>query len=91
MGKYDPLRDYLMQSGHREFELTFCEIDSILEPERLPKCAKRPQFWGNTRGPSRHTQRRAWGAAGYDAFPIRDARRVKFRRATTDNTRAPFQ
>jgi hypothetical protein len=80
MAKYDLLRDYLMQQHHRQFELTFRQIEDILG-EPLPKSAERPQWWANVRGESSHVQREAWRAASYEAFLVSGSRRVQFRRA----------
>jgi hypothetical protein len=79
VSKYDPLRDHLAQQQHREFDLTFGEIERILGFS-LPKSAERPQWWSNIQGQSTHVQREAWREAGYDAFLIAGSRRVKFRR-----------
>lgn len=79
MSKYDPLRDHLSQQRHREFDLTFGEIEGILG-FALPQSAERPQWWSNLQGTSTHVQREAWRQAGYDAFLIAGSGRVKFRR-----------
>jgi hypothetical protein len=65
MSKYSPLRDYLARQRHREFELTFKEIEAIVGVN-LPARAGRPQWWANQK-------------AGYDAFPIVGSDKVKFR------------
>lgn len=80
MSKYAPLRDYLMLQRHREFELTFREVEGILGAP-LPKSADRPQWWANVQDTSGHVQREAWRKAGYEAFLIPGSQRVKFRRA----------
>jgi hypothetical protein len=80
MGKYDALRDYLIKQVHREFELTFRQIEDIIGGS-LPRSAERPQWWANVQGPSTHVQREAWRKAGYDAFLIASSRKVKFRRS----------
>jgi hypothetical protein len=79
MSVYDPLRDYLLRQTYREIELRFDEIEKILR-RRLPTSAERPQWWANLKEKS-HTQREAWRAAGYDAFLIKGASRVRFRKA----------
>lgn len=80
MSKYHPLRDYLMRQSQRELTLTFREIESILG-FALPANCDRPQWWANVRAPATtHVQREAWRAARYDAFLVRDAQRVIFRR-----------
>lgn len=82
MGKYDPLRDFLRRQKTAELELSFGEIERKLG-YMLPNSASLPQWWANTTGPDdRHVQRRAWGDAGYDAFLIAGAERVRFRRVS---------
>jgi hypothetical protein len=80
MSKYDPLQDHLMRQRHREFELTFREIEGILGFP-LPASADRPQWWANVEGQTSHVQRESWRAAGYDAFLILGSNKVKFRRS----------
>jgi hypothetical protein len=70
MAKYDLLRDHLMRQTHREFDLTFRQIEDIIGTS-LPRSADRRQWWANLRGTSTHVQREAWRAAGYDAFLIK--------------------
>lgn len=78
--KYDGLRGHLRQQKWPEINLTFKEIEKIIGTP-LPKSADRPQWWSNTTDPlSSHTQRRAWGDAGYDAFLVLGSDRVTFRR-----------
>lgn len=80
MGKYDPLRDYLKRQRTDEFELTFIEIERCLGA-MLPKSANLPQWWANVADPrTTHVQRAAWRAAGFNAFLITGADRVRFRR-----------
>jgi len=80
MGKYEPLETYLSQKGSRGFELSFAEIEEILGGS-LPKSARRPQWWENKTNPAcRHVQVKAWRNAGYNAFPVADAGRVRFER-----------
>lgn len=83
MGKYDPLRDYLRRQKTAEFELSFVEIERKLG-YMLPNSASLPQWWANATSPQdRHVQRKAWGDAGYDAFLIAGAERVRFRRVAS--------
>lgn len=84
MAKYDPLRDYLRKQKLDEFELTFAEMERKIG-YMLPKSAGRPQWWANTTAPdTTHVQRRAWGDAGFAAFLIAGADRVRFRRVRPD-------
>lgn len=84
MAKYDPLRDYLRKQNSDEFELTFAEMERKIG-YMLPKSAGRPQWWANTAdSDTTHVQRRAWGDAGFDAFLIVGADRVRFRRLPSE-------
>lgn len=77
MAKYDALRDRLKASGLNELILTFREMTTLVGA--LPPSADRPQWWANVRDPAAsHVQRRAWGDAGYDAFLISGASKVRF-------------
>jgi hypothetical protein len=76
MSIYDALRDYLRRVVFREIVLTFHEIEKIIG-RPLPRSAERPQWWANQTAGER-PQREAWRAAGFDAFLIKDARRVRF-------------
>lgn len=88
MAKYDPLRDYLRKQRTDEFELTFVEIERKIG-YMLPKSASLPQWWANTTEPdTRHVQRKAWGDAGYDAFLISGADRVRFRKVAAQQASA---
>lgn len=80
MAKYDPLKAFLSRQRTVELELSFREIENLIG-YMLPRSADRPQWWANTTDPDQgHVQRRAWGDAGYDAFLIVGADRVRFRR-----------
>ncbi|WP_106640171.1 DUF7662 domain-containing protein [Allosphingosinicella vermicomposti] len=77
MPKYDPLERYLRRKGGAELELSFADIERIIGG-MLPNSAVRPQWWANEGADSRHVQARSWRGAGYDAFLIQGAERVRF-------------
>ncbi|MBO9707976.1 MAG: hypothetical protein J7521_07180 [Caulobacter sp.] len=80
MAKYDPLSGYLRRQKTDRLELSFAEIERIVGA-MLPKSAARPQWWANETDPSgRHVQIRAWREAGFAAFLIAGADRVRFER-----------
>ncbi|SPU55268.1 Uncharacterised protein [Brevundimonas vesicularis] len=80
MAKYDPLRDYLRKQKSEELELSFVEMERKIG-YMLPKSASLPQWWANTTDPTTtDVQRKAWGDAGFDAFLIAGADRVRFKR-----------
>ena len=76
--KYDPLRNFLRNQKFDEVTFAFAEIEKIIG-STLPESAGLPQWWENQRGGTR-PQRDAWRDAGFEAFLIKDANRVRFRR-----------
>ena len=80
MSMYDGLRDRLRAERLSEIILSFSEIEELIGVS-LPKSALRPQWWPNERSLiTDHSQRNAWRDAGYDAFLIKDARKVRFKK-----------
>lgn len=78
MSKYDLLEAYLAGKADPELQLSFMQIGQILG-QALPNCASRPQWWDTeVSSQGRHAQSCAWRNAGYDAFLIEGARRVRF-------------
>ena len=47
MGKYDLLRDYLLQCGHNEITLSFSDIESIIGNLLPPSALKYDEWWAN--------------------------------------------
>ncbi len=69
MGKYDPLRDYLMRCGSDEVTLSFADIESIIGRPLPPSALHYDAWWANI-GDSvltQHSQAKSWHAAGYMA------------------------
>ena len=88
MGKYDPLRRRLRKANTDEVVLSFSEIERIIGA-MLPNGAARSQWWDNSKAPDqRHVQQAAWRDAGYDAFLLTGAEKVRFKRAS-EGRRAP--
>ena len=80
MGKYDPLRRRLNRLKTDEVVLSFAEIERIIGG-MLPNGAARPQWWESVAPPDqRHVQHAAWRDAGYDAFLMTGAEKVRFKR-----------
>ena len=89
MGKYDPLRRRLSRLKADEVVLSFDEIERIIGG-MLPNGAARPQWWSDA-GPvdPRHVQQAAWRAAGYDAFLLTGAEKVRFKRVLRERGETP--
>ena len=80
MRKYDPLQRHLERQKVSELQMSFAEIERCLGA-MLPNSSARPQWWANAVHPiHQHVQQRAWRDAGYDAFLIAGADRVRFKR-----------
>ena len=83
MGKYDPLRAFLLSSNAEEVALRFEEIEALLGAP-LPPSQKHPAWWSNN--PSNNTMTRVWLEAGYRTERLDvGGRKVVFRRAAARN------
>lgn len=79
MGKYDPLKAFLISSGAEEVVLGFEEIEALLGA-RLPPSKRYPAWWSNN--PSNNTMTRVWLAAGYRTERLDlEGGRIVFRRS----------
>lgn len=84
MGRYDPLRDYLVQCGSDEITLSFTDIESIIGRPLPPSALKYDAWWANI-GDSvfnQHSHAKSWHAAGYKAQVNRAGKTVRFCRET---------
>ncbi|HEY2750140.1 DUF7662 domain-containing protein [Phenylobacterium sp.] len=80
MAKYDPLHGHLRRQKTATYEMTFPDVERIIAG-LLPKSAQRSEWWANETDPqTRYVQCRAWLDAGYNAFLIKGAERVRFER-----------
>jgi hypothetical protein len=79
VGKYDPLKAFLISSGAEEVVLGFEEIEALLGA-RLPPSKRYPAWWSNN--PSNNTMTRVWLAAGYRTERLDlEGGRIVFRRS----------
>jgi hypothetical protein len=77
---YDALRDYLKKQTLPEFELTFEQIETIIDAA-LPRAAHRASWWDSLRSPQeKMPQREACLEGGYVATRQADGKSVKFKR-----------
>jgi hypothetical protein len=80
MGKYDPLRAFLLSKETAEVSLTFDEIEALLGAP-LPASRRYPAWWSNN--PSNNPMTRVWLDAGYRTERVNVASgQVVFRRET---------
>jgi hypothetical protein len=79
VGKYDPLKAFLISSGAEEVVLGFEEIEALLGAP-LPPSKRYPAWWSNN--PSNNTMTRVWLAAGYRTERLDlEGGRIVFRRS----------
>lgn len=78
MGKYSPLKDFLVSDGHEQVPMTFGEIENIIGI-RLPASKRYPAWWSNN--PSNNPMTREWLDAGYRTESVDiEGERLVFRR-----------
>lgn len=82
MGKYDPLKRFLKKKEEDKVEMTFDEIEEVINAE-LPKSAKKHRPWWANGG---HSQADAWLDAGYKVGGVDQMReKVVFVKDSTEN------
>jgi hypothetical protein len=64
MSKYDPLKFYLIQSQEKIIQLSFAQIERILD-EPLPNSAFRYSAWWANEVEGNHSHSNSWMDAGY--------------------------
>lgn len=81
-GSYEPLREYLAGLDDRHVELSFEDVESVLDRE-LPASARRhPAWWANSR--HGHSHASAWLDAGWEVHAADlETERVTFRSTAT--------
>jgi hypothetical protein len=65
MSAYDPLYKWLLSNSANSVSPTFAQIEAILGFKLPDTARKRPQWWANEVGDTRHVQCRAWMDAGF--------------------------
>lgn len=82
MGKYAPLKEFLITQGRDQISMTFDEIEQVLSV-RLPASKRYPAWWSNN--PSNNPMTRVWLDAGYQTEAIDIiGERLVFRRVRND-------
>ncbi|MGQ4650341.1 DUF7662 domain-containing protein [Lyngbya aestuarii] len=80
--KYQPLLEYLRGSNQSEVNLTFSEIEALIQ-DMLPDSARTKRAWWSNRSKGA-LQASAWMEAGYRVEDVDlDGQRVTFRKPTT--------
>ncbi|MDX8457368.1 DUF7662 domain-containing protein [Mesorhizobium humile] len=79
MGKYSPLRSYLMAQAGERVPMSFSDIEKLLG-ERLPASKQYPAWWSNN--PSNNPMTKEWLAAGFQTESVNIAgEKLVFRRS----------
>ena len=80
VGKYDPLRDYLMGLRGDRWRASFKEIEDLIGSPLPPSARNHRPWWANDEG-SLRVQAHAWLRAGWQTADVDMAReRVTFER-----------
>ncbi|PBB43452.1 MULTISPECIES: hypothetical protein [unclassified Mesorhizobium] len=67
MGKYSPLRSYLMAQTGERVPMSFSDIEKLLG-EKLPASKQYPAWWSNN--PSNNPMTKEWLAAGFQTESV---------------------
>ena len=67
MGKYTPLREFLLKQGKERIAMTFAEIEAVLNAP-LPASKRYPAWWSNNA--FNNTMTSEWLAAGYQTEAV---------------------
>ena len=87
MGKYAPLKTFLIEQGREHVPMTFAEIERILNL-RLPASKQYPAWWSNN--PSNNTMTREWLDAGYETESVDTVgEKLVFRRTKSSRSGGP--
>ncbi|MBZ9987952.1 hypothetical protein LB572_12700 [Mesorhizobium sp. BH1-1-5] len=86
MGKYSPLRTYLMAQTRERVPMSFKDIERLLG-EKLPASKQYPAWWSNN--PSNNPMTKEWLAAGFQTESVNIAgENLVFRRAPQGSAQA---
>ncbi|BCM21570.1 hypothetical protein [Mesorhizobium sp. J8] len=86
MGKYSPLRSYLMAQTGERVPMSFGDIEKLLG-EKLPASKRYPAWWSNN--PSNNPMTKEWLAAGFQTESVNIAgESLVFRRAPQGSAQA---
>ena len=68
MSKYEPLTHFLEGSKRARVELSFADIERIIDTGLPPSSYKHRALWSNN--PQNHVMTQAWLAAGYESEDV---------------------
>jgi hypothetical protein len=81
MGKYEPLTEFLRKQALNEVQMTFAQIERVIDAKLPPKAQQHRAWWSNS--PSNNVLTKAWLNAGFRSEQVdMKARKLVFRKAT---------
>src|SRR5258708_3970640 len=73
MGKYEPLTEFLRKQALNEVQMTFGQIERVIDARLPPKAQHHRAWWSNT--PSNNVMTKAWLDAGFRSAQVDMERR----------------
>jgi hypothetical protein len=84
VGKYTPLKEFLLEQGKDRVPMTFAEIEKILDAS-LPASKRYPAWWSNNE--FNNTMTSEWLAAGYQTESVDvDSEKLVFKKVGADKS-----
>ncbi len=88
MGKYEPLKHFLVEQKTAEVPMTFTEIERLVGTPLPPKAANHRAWWSNS--PTNNVMTQAWLDAGYKTERVdMTSRKLVFVRSSDNRPRKP--
>src|SRR5713101_2016571 len=88
MGKYEPLKEFLRKQSVNEVEMTFVQIERVIDGKLPPKAQQHRAWWSNS--PSNNVMTKAWLEAGFSSEKDdMEGRRLVFRRIAPRGSKMP--
>jgi hypothetical protein len=79
MGKYEPLKEFLLTQAMNEVQMTFAQIERVIDAKLPPKAQYHRAWWSNS--PSNNVMTKAWLDAGFRSEQVdMEGRKLIFRR-----------
>jgi hypothetical protein len=86
MGKYEPLTKFLRNQAVNEVQMTFAQIERVIDANLPPKAQKHRAWWSNS--PSNSVMTKAWLDAGFRSEQVdMQGRKLVFRRVSSGGTK----
>jgi hypothetical protein len=88
MGKYEPLKEFLRKQGVNEIQMTFAQIERVIDAKLPPKAQQHRAWWSNS--PTNNVLTKAWLEAGFRSEQVdMEGRKLVFRRSVPQGQQVP--